>query len=386
MTGKDQTSIFSDHIRVNAPRYYPALASNNFDVQLLSRQERPTAILYRFRVGDKTQIHSVFVKVPTRLSGTGQVNGKTYEKPLLFPRTEPRDMHWLQYTALKSIYEHFISIDKEYLGAIRVLDYLPQYHAIITEESNDLRLRELFFKENRLHYPFGRNGLNNVFHNIGMWLQVYQKMPKEQDVKVRHQNRYDYIEAITILMDFLVKTLKENSFFKEAASMLINTANEILPDRLPLGLGHGDFAMRNILVGSNSRITVLDTFAKWRTPIYEDIGYFLTGLKTSYPQIYTQGAAFNHFQLAAYENEFLQGYFGDEPIHYPAVWLYECLALLDKWSSLISLTYRKKGLIPLNGSPESIMINRYFKGLTKNLLKKIAASSTITNSMAGSKN
>src|SRR6266498_3050745 len=162
MTSTDQTSVFIDHIRSHAPRYYPTLASEKLGVQLLSKQERPSAVLYRFKVGNKTQTRSVFVKVPSRLSGN-QSNATAYDKPQLFPKTEPRDMHWLHYTALKTIYDYYTKLDKEQLGAIRVLDYLPQYHAIFTEESSDPKLRDLLFRENRLRSPFGHAGLSAAF-------------------------------------------------------------------------------------------------------------------------------------------------------------------------------------------------------------------------------
>lgn len=375
MSHTDQTSVFIDHIRSHAPRYYPALDSEKLGVQLLSKQERPSAMLYRFKVGNAAQNRSVFVKVPLRLTGNGQKSRNTYEKPQLFPKTEPRDMHWLHYTALKTIYDYYTDLDKEQLGAIRVLDYLPQYHAIFTEESSDPKLRDLFFRENRLRSPFGHARLAAAFQNVGMWLRLYQMMPKDQDVQVRHQGRSDYIEAITTITDFLAKTLKRDSFFKEIASRLIETAHETLPESLPLGLGHGDYAMRNILIGPNSRVTVLDTFAKWRAPVYEDIGYFLTDLKVSSPQVLSRGLAFSPNQLTTYEESFLKGYFGQDPIPYRTIRLYEALALIDKWSSRTARAYQQRNFIKKFVSRlNNKFINQYFEQRVKSLLAELRES------------
>ena len=375
MTSRDQTSVFMDHIRSHAPRYYPGLASDKLGVQLLSKQERPSAMLYRFKVGTEAQNRSVFVKVPLRLTGNGQNNRNTYEKPQLFPKTEPRDMHWLHYTALKTIYDYYTNLDREQLGAIRVLDYLPQYHAIFTEESSDPKLRDLFFKENRLRFPFGHTGLSTAFQNVGMWLRLYQLMPKDKDVQVRHPGKNDYIEAITTITDFLAKTLNRETFFTETAIVLIDKARRTLPESLPLGLGHGDYAMRNILVGPNFRVTVLDTFAKWRAPVYEDIGYFLTDLKMSSPQVLSHGLAFRPNQLATYEEAFLTGYFGPAPIPYPAIRLYEALALLDKWSSRTARAYQRSNLIKkITGRLNIRLMNQYFEQSVKRLLADIAQS------------
>ncbi len=375
MTNRDQTSVFMDHIRSHAPRYYPALASEKLGVQLLSKQERPSAMLYRFKVGTAAQNRSVFVKVPLRLTGNGHKGRSTYEKPQLFPKTEPRDMHWLHYTALQTIYDYYTGLNQEQLGAIRVLDYLPQYHAIFTEESSDPKLRDLFFRENRLRSPFGHPRLSTAFHNVGMWLRLYQMMPKDQDVQVRHQGRSDYIEAITTITDFLAKTLKRESFFKGIASRLIETAQEALPESLPLGLGHGDYAMRNILIGPNSRVTVLDTFAKWRAPVYEDIGYFLTDLKVSSPQVLSHGLAFRPNQLATYEDAFLKGYFGQDPIPYRTIRLYEALALIDKWSSRTARAYQQRNFIKKFAGPlNNKLMNQYFEQSVKRLLAELSES------------
>ena len=371
MTSSGQASVFMEHIHSHAPRYFPALASEKLGVQLLSKQERASAVLYRFKVGNDAQNRSVFVKVPLCLSGNGQKNRSTYEKPQLFPKTEPSDMHWLHYTALKTIYDYYTSLDKAQLGAIRVLDYLPQYHAIFTEGSSDPKLRDLFFRENRLRYPLGHAGLSTTFQNVGMWLRLYHTMPKDQDVKVRHQHRNDYVEAITTITDFLAKTLKSESFFKETASKLIDTARETLPESLSLGLGHGDYAMRNILVGPNSRVTAFDTFAKWRTPIYEDIGYFLNDLKMSYTQVASHGLAFSLNQLATYEQAFLKGYFDQEPIPYPAIRLYEALALFDKWSSKIARSYQQRNSIKIMGRLNIKLMSQYFKRRVKSLLAEL---------------
>lgn len=331
-------------------------------------------MLYRFKVSNESQIRSVFVKVPHRNSKNNQNNGSAYEKPLLFPKTELREMHRLQYSALKSIYEYFTGLGMKHLGAIRVLDYLPQFQAVFTEESSDTSLRDLFLRDSRFRSPFKQGKLSVSFQNTGIWLRMYHRMPKHKDVKVRHQHRDDFAEAISTLADYLVKTLGDEPFFKETASMIIHKGQEVLPESLPLGLGHGDYAMRNILIGPNARVTVLDTFAKWRTPIYEDIGYFLNGLKISYPQIISQGLAFNTAQLAAYERAFLNGYFGEEPIPHPAIKLYEAFALLDKWSSSIALIHQQTVPIKTLGKVKITLLNRYFKRSAKSLLREISES------------
>ena len=374
MMNSDHAVVFMDHIQKHAPIYYPGFGPNQVSVQLLHKEERARAVLYRFKVRSEAQVRSVFVKVPLPELPESQPSQAAYEKPLLFPKTEPKDMHWLQYTALKTIYEYFTSLNKTQLGAIRVFDYLPQYQAVLMEESSDPRLRQLFWKENRFSSAFTSGDLSIVFQNVGTWLRIYHTMPKEDDVNVRHPHRDDYIEAIVHLCDFLAKSVGEQFVFRKATGTITEKARELLPEMLPLGLGHGDYAMRNILVGQNARVTVLDTFAKWRTPIYEDIGYFLNELKTSYPQVVSQGLAFRPDQLSAFEEAFLKGYFGKEPVPYSAIRLYEVLALLDRWSSIVAKLYQRSGFKKSIGRLQMLLISLYFKRRLNSLLAEIVKS------------
>jgi Ser/Thr protein kinase RdoA (MazF antagonist) len=172
----------------------------------------------------------------------------------------------------------------------------------------------------------------------------------------------------------LETALNDHAFFQKVSSSVETRALKILPESLPVGLGHGDFAMRNILVGSDERITVLDTYAKWRAPIYEDIGYFLSALKLSAPQVISQGLIFDRAQLSAYERAFLEGYFEQKPIPYQEIRLYEMLSLLDKWSSVITYYRRRGGKFKDFGALKAMMTNQYFKRSAKRLLKEITGS------------
>lgn len=371
----EQTAIFMDHIRENAARYFEDFEPAQIEVHLNEKQERPSSMLYQFTVGDKLQNHGIIVKVPLyRGYQSDKSGGASSYKPELFPKTEPRDTHRLGYIALRSISEYFSSLDEKQLGTVRVLDYLPEYHAIFTEASRDPNLRKLFLKTSRLHASSNYRELELPLRNVGKWLRLYHEMSKEDNVQIRHAHRHDYIESVVTLTDFLGNTLKAETFFQTIASTLETSALEILPESLPLGLGHGDFAMRNILVGSNARITVIDTFAKWRTPIYEDIGYFLNALKLSAAQVISQGLLFGSAQLYEYENAFLEGYFEEKLIPYPEIRLYEMLSLLDKWCSIVTHYRQRGGKFKNFGTLKAVLTNRYFQKNAKRFLKEITES------------
>lgn len=361
MKNNTQEIIFRDHIEQHARAYFPELTADSVTVKLRTKQERPFAVLYRYDVKAETQSYSIIVKVPVRDLPRDTVKKSDYEKPLLFQQANSQEMHLLQYTALTFIYQYFSQLNDENLGAIHVLDYLPEYHAVVMEESFDPRLQKLFLNENRFQSRFTDQDLNSAFRNAGKWLQKYHTMPKEQGVQFRHQTRGDYIEGIVTLTDFLANAWGDEAFFKHIASNIVRKCEEILPESLPLGLGHGDYALRNILVGRNARVTVLDTFSKWRVPIYEDIGYFLNNFKTTYPQVASQGLLYSSNQMYSYEHAFLTGYFGTGYIPYLNIRLYEMLALLDKWSSLMNHYHKRSGRFRYFGGAKTLLASRYFK-------------------------
>jgi hypothetical protein len=375
MMRNEKTVIFMDHIRKNAARYFEDFDATQIKVQFEDKQERPRSILYQFTVGDTVQNHDILVKVPhptKRLAS--ETNNVSYYKPDLFPKADVKEAHQLGYTALRSISEYFSSLGEDQLGTVRVLDYLPEHRAIFTEASKDPNLRQLFLETSRLRAKRSSRKLVLPLHNVGRWLRLYHEMSKEENVESRHTNRHEYIEAITKLTGFLETALNDHAFFQKVASSVETRALKVLPESLPVGLGHGDFAMRNILVGSDERITVLDTYAKWRAPIYEDIGYFLSALKLSAPQVICQGLIFDQAQLSAYERAFLEGYFEQKPIPYPEIRLYEMLSLLDKWSSVITHFRRRGGKFKNFGALKSMLTNMYFRRSTKRLLMEITGS------------
>jgi hypothetical protein len=103
---------------------------------------------------------------------------------------------------------------------------------------------------------------------------------------------------------------------------------------MPLGLGHGDFAMRNVLV-DHGRIVVMDTRARWRAPVFEDLAQMIVALRANRPQLLSQGALFDGHGLRRLENALLTGYFGGSTVPRLEINLFIVLVLLDLWSAAV---------------------------------------------------
>jgi hypothetical protein len=366
-------TVFLNHIREHATCYFKELETKQIEVKLVEKNERPASVLYEFSVINEEEKRLILVKIPYHRGRSASEADDSYFKPRLFPRTEPRDMHKLEYTALQTISDYFSSLDEKDLGTIRVLDYLPDYQAIFTEVCKGTNLRELLLQTNRLYNRFPQRELAPAFRNVGKWLRFYHGMPKEDNVTVRHTHRHEYIEAVCKLTGFLATTQQGEDFFQRITSVLESSALKLLPESLPIGLGHGDFAMRNILVGENAHITVIDTFAKWKAPIYEDIGYFINGLKMNAPQVMSQGLLFSARQLSELECAFLEGYYEQNHIPHPQIQLYVILAMLDKWASIVTRSNQRSQKFKTFRRTKTALTNRYFELSVRRLLNDIVA-------------
>src|SRR4030095_6204969 len=181
-----------------------------------------------------------------------------------------------------------------------------------------------------------------AFANAGGWLRAYHSLAKEADAY--YYKRAEFLEWLKGLTEYLGTKLGDHEFFESVSSRVTASALEELPEDLPLGLSHGDYAMRNILVGHEGRVTVLDTLARWRTAIFEDLGYFLANLKLTWPQVISQGLAYKQDLIIRYERAFLKGYFADDQLPIRAIRLYEIHAVLDKWSGTIAFLERGREL------------------------------------------
>jgi hypothetical protein len=365
-----QAQIFDQYLKTKATNYYKEFDFVDLKVNLESEEARPASIFYRFSLDDGKHKKFVLVKIPLSRETNGKDANRPNDhpdgRPRLVPITSPEVKFKLEYTALSAIYEYFKDINDSRFGAVPVLDFLPDQQAILMEEIQLPSLRQLLINSSFLRFRSNKVRLNQVFYNAGAWLRIYHQLPKSESVHIRHARRNDFIATIGEFTDFLASRLGDKEFFQRVFSKIDTISNKELPELLPLGLGHGDYATRNILVDPNGRVTVLDTLARWRVPIYEDIAYFLVGMKTSWQQILTFGFGHRKIDMDLYQQAFLSGYFDNDPIPYGAIRLFEFQALLDRWSALlVILQEQSTGLKSILARTRIFMMNHYFKHLAK---------------------
>ena len=107
--------------------------------------------------------------------------------------------------------------------------------------------------------------------------------------------------------------------------------NSQLNGELPLGLSHSDFTPPNILIDVQGCVTVIDTLASWRAPVYDDLARLSVGLEFSLPQTASHGLWYPPSFVRQLEQSFWESYFGSDEVNKSAIRVFQCILGLERW-------------------------------------------------------
>ncbi|MBA3777952.1 MAG: hypothetical protein H0X16_01350 [Chloroflexi bacterium] len=314
------------HFRDHAPEYKFGAGPPPVDVSLLRAGPNACSRTYMFAVGSAA--NRVFVKVPVAPAQPGGA------RPRVVPLPDFSKKHELEYHALTAAQEHFQALGDPRFGAVRVLGHLVNPGAVIMEPVAHPTLAKLFRAVALRRMP--PSSLLPVFENAGGWLQEWHSVPPTRYAVPRGERREHLVVAVNSFVSFLTKVVGEVAALERIRAAIGPLSRQSLPEKLPLVLGHCDYGLPNIFVGPGNRVAGYDMTAAWRAPPYEDIGYFLTSMKTNRVMLATAGLARRTVPIRQYEEAFLNGYFGEHRRPNGAIALFELVALLDRWSALVA--------------------------------------------------
>jgi len=372
-----KTSVprFREYLMENANRYFDDICINSVSVDLLRKADRHNSQMYEFRLTDRRTVHAVLFKVPSSATDAEATETKSqsgFERPRLFPRAAPHMKGLMEYRSLWTIHDHFSRLEDPRFGTIRVLDLLDDPYTIIMEKGQDPSLRSFFCKAHRLSSRMVLKHLLVGCRNLGAWLDEFHNLSLPEYCEVRHSKAEEVRTILDALIRFVANSTGQPWLSPMLQQRLLVAAETALPAHLPLGLTHTDFAPRNVLLGQNGRVTVLDTMSRWQAPIYEDLAYFVMRLKASIPQMMSQGLMFNAKMLARLETEFLNGYFRHRPIPMEQIRIYECILLLEQWAAMVDRLQTSLGVRRIALACESRLVKRYLSHYICRTLSDIA--------------
>jgi hypothetical protein len=303
------------------------------EVRLIGRQMRTYSTLYRYEVRHAGTRRHLIVKmsVPLGVPDSDRAPGTGPDRPRIAPPAESATKYQLENDALSLIYQHFSSGDDRF-SALRVFAALPHHRAVLMEAIDSPTLRHL-----ALHAAWSRTTeqvLRDAFRNAGAWLQRFHQIEAEPARPVLQERRSHLICFHRQLTEFLAKVTGHVGYFSWLRDELAGRCSVLLSEFPPTGLLHGDFAMRNVFVTAGSRISVIDTLARHRAPVYRDIGFFLADLDHSSFAAIRHAAWSYPAHVRHYRDAFLGGYFCDDVVPARVLALFEITAHLERWSSV----------------------------------------------------
>ncbi|MGH7199413.1 MAG: hypothetical protein ACREJB_02340 [Planctomycetaceae bacterium] len=354
------------YLTENAGRYYPELDSPPVRVTLRGVRRRSYSVIYRFTLEAGDRRRPIVVKVRRPLNGSTDL-GQAVPRPRVVPLRADAAALEHEHAALSAIHAHFTRQEDARFDAVRILDLLDEHQALVMDELRQPTLSRAMLRGNRLQHRSAGPMLRRSFRHTGAWLRRFHQLPPLPHTRDLPSSRAQFVATIFGLSDYLGGLLPARKLLHDA----VMRAADALSEKWPLATGHGDFAPRNVFVGDNERITVIDTIALWRVPISQDIGCFLVAMNASRPQVYTQGGWCPAAVRRAWESEFLQGYFGDAEVPMQTIRLHELQALLDRWASTIHDPPRPTGLRRGAQPLRLMLLNRFFRRYLASLLAEL---------------
>jgi len=321
-------------VRERAGDWFPGVGAAP-EIRLRRLVERPRAVLYAVHV-DGGARPLVLAKV--RRGHPGRDGGAPPgARPRLATGSLPAaELSALEYTGLQAIQEVFDHGDPRF-AVVRPLDHLAGHDTILMEHVDAPTLRRLVLHGNRFSPRRRRtapSGTAAACRAAGSWLARYQRELAPEGRPERQATRTSVVAAFAAYDAFLGSAVGPRAA-GDVALRGGELAGQLYPEQLPMAVGHGDYAPRNMFVRNDGRLAVFDPLPRWLVPRYDDLARLLVAIRVQGVQVHTHGAAFSAAELGAREDDVLAGYRAEQHLPLPELRCYQLLITLDRWCALV---------------------------------------------------
>jgi hypothetical protein len=304
-------------------------------VTLRRLAQRPRAVLYVVDVGEGAGRRPlVLAKVRRGWSGAAQEAGA---RPRLAPDLLPAsEQTALEFAGLTAIHEMVGSGSPDFC-AVRPLEHLPADDTLLMDYVDAPTMRDVLASSSRLspqlRRPRSQPG-EDAWRRAGTWLRLLQATMPGTGLPARQATRDDVVDRFEAFASFLAGRLGTRAA-GDAARAGARLAADVLPERLPLAVGHGDYAPRNVFLAGDGRLTVFDPLPRWRVPRFEDLCRFLVASRLPAVQVHTHGVAYGAHGMDRRERAVIDGYCADQRVRLPELRCHQLLITLDRWCALV---------------------------------------------------
>ncbi len=371
----DIEDVIRARVSSRAQEWFPGVGqSPAVQIDILSR--RPSCSLFVARVGSEPGAPRLLAKARSASAGPDPTalvpDGKVPRPTLGTGSLTPFEQTAAEFRALQSFRALFGGDDPAF-GAVRPLDWLAAEATILMDYVEAGTLRQRVMEELRVRRPLASADARDSlpWHRAGEWLRAFQNSPTTQPLPARQSTRDEVAERFTAYHDYLAGELGARGV-GDVARRGAALATEVLPEQLPLAVGHGDYAPRNMFVSTDARVTVFDPLPRWRVPRYEDLCRFMVSLRLLGVQVHTRGAAIDERRIEEHERQVLSGYLADDHSCLAQVRTYQLLILLDKWSALVAASQSGRSLSRRVQRASLRLASGYMRGQSRRLLELAA--------------
>jgi hypothetical protein len=315
VTGTAALEPVVEHVRANAGRYLGVeVAPGDVDVAVVPVGRRVRARLHRVELSAAGHRLRMMLKETSLPDAPEALTGGD-DRPRLTVVEDTHERHRWEYFGLRATEERFGAMRDPRFTVVRAIDHLPAQRSFLMEDVQYPTLRDLLAGPARLT-PSGRRRIATATANAGAWLREFHALPAgDADATPLRMRAAEVEAALHEQAEFAARHGGGRAIQRAMAEAVAAIADGALPDPLPLGLWHLDFAPRNVFVTPTGAVAGFDMAARRRAPIYEDLAFFVMNLRRAR----SRGA-----------HRFLAGYFGTEPIPERALAVFNLLVSLDE--------------------------------------------------------
>lgn len=317
-----------EHLRRHAAVYYPDLAGQRVDVRAGQVRRRQFAELCTLEIEAAGGVKRILAKAA--LPSNGQCVSVSDVSTRFLATPDPLRS---EFNALTSLSDHLADNGDSRFFSVRVLDSILEDRVLLLEFVDARSLARMLPSASRLGRNRNRPALREAIHRTGACLKAFHAMETGPQRRLRGAAKEEFLEWVEAGRELVESHAFSRNFFRAACPRLLALAERWLPETLPIGPVHDDFAPRNVLVNACGQVALIDMLEEWNGCVWEDVAHFLFSLGANKPQAFTSGRFFAPAVMDEFRAAFLSGYFGDERIPIAEILLYESQVTLSTWAA-----------------------------------------------------
>lgn len=287
-------------------------------VRTARHREQSTLIWARLTAGSASA--DVVAKIPRGADVTG-ISGR-----LFAPVADPLVKAEFEHRTITTVCRGFSASADARWGCADPVGYLPELGVVVVRELTSPTLDQLL----RGHAGSSVVRPEEALANLGSWLTVFQGF-ETPHMEPRDTVPDRLVGGVNGLID-AVRAAGRGAWLPRGIDSVVERFEHGLSSGdLPIGLGHGDLAPRNVFVGPTGRVTVIDSLGRFAVPVHEDVAYLLVELTVGANRFARRGLPKSPRSVAHLRSAFLVGRGLDDDA---VLGFFEFRALLDKWRSI----------------------------------------------------